>query len=392
MKIFLWNILALLALAHSSKSQSWNRIESINRVDSVRGGIGSGRDWWNVLQYSITIRPDINTKTLFGSNLIKFEVLDPHNSKTLQIDLQPPLAIDSISINNSRTKDFKFIDGAYFVNCPMPLKLKNEVLVYYSGKPHEALFPPWDGGWIWKNDSIGNPWISVACQGIGASIWFPNKDHQYDEPDEGGLLKIIVPDTLTSISNGRLVSSVKNQDHTTTFEWSVKTPINNYDIIPYIGKYITLREYYMGEKGVLTLDFSVLEYDSSKIKKYLSPQVRLALKSFEKWMGPYPFYNDGFKIVQSPGYSMEHQSAIAYGNDFRFGNRGRDFSQTGWGLTFDFLIVHEIAHEWFGNNITAIDVADKWIHEAFAAYSEVLYLLDYKGETAAEDYVVGMRK
>jgi aminopeptidase N len=236
----------------------------------------------------------------------------------------------------------------------------NFLTVYFHGKPRRAVRPPWDGGWIWTTDQKGRPWMSVACQGLGASVWYPCKDHQSDEPDEGASLTMVVPDTLVAVGNGRLISRIDLQNQS-VYRWEIRNPINNYNIIPYIGHYEQFGEVFEGEDGRLTCNYWVLDYEMEKAKNQFK-QVKPMLQCFEHWFGPYPFYEDGFQLIQSPHLGMEHQSGIAYGNGFANGYRGRDLSGSGWGNLWDFIIVHESGHEWFGNNITSKDIADMWIH------------------------------
>ncbi|MFY7652892.1 MAG: M1 family metallopeptidase, partial [Chitinophagaceae bacterium] len=250
--------------------------------------------------------------------------------------------------------------------------------------------PPWDGGWIWKKDAAGNPFVSVAVQGLGASAWYPCKDHQSDEPDNGASLAITVPADLTAVGNGRL-QKIVTENNSKTYWWKVENPINNYCIIPYIGKLVSFHDVYDGKNGKLTLDYWVLPQDSAKAVKHFK-QVKSMLAAFEYWFGPYPFYEDGFKLVQAPHLGMEHQSAIAYGNKFMNGYLGTDLSGSGWGKNWDFIIVHESGHEWFANNITTKDIADMWVHEGFTNYSETLFVEYFNGKQAGNEYCYGIRK
>ena len=261
---------------------------------------------------------------------------------------------------------------------------------YYHGKPSIAVKPPWDGGLVWARDKQYNPWISIACQGLGASVWYPCKDYQGDEPDSAEM-HITAPSQFISISNGRLRSKVDNNDSNSVYTWAVVNPINNYDFIPYIGRYSHFGETYKGEKGNLTLDYWVLDSNLSKAKKQLKEVPRM-MKAFEYWFGPYPFYEDGYKLVDAPYLGMEHQSAVAYGNGYQNGYYGMDLSGTGVGMKWDFIIVHESGHEWFGNNITSKDIADSWIHEGFTCYSETLFTEYYFGKKEANTYLAGLRK
>jgi aminopeptidase N len=269
-------------------------------------------------------------------------------------------------------------------------KETNNLLVYYHGTPRKAKNAPWDGGFVWKRDKAGNPWVAVACQGLGASVWYPCKDYQGDEPDSAEM-HFTTPSDLMTVSNGRLRGKKDNGDGTTTFHWAVVSPINNYDITFYIGKLVHFGEIYKGEKGDLTMDYWVLDSNLAKAKVHFKDAPRM-MKAFEYWFGPYPFYADGYKLVDAPYLGMEHQSAIGYGNHYLMGYDGRDLSHSGWGLKWDFIIVHESAHEWFGNNITSKDLADMWIHESFANYAETLFTEYYYGKQAGTDYVMGVRK
>jgi len=372
--------------------------KEFTHADTLRGSITPERAWWDVLRYDIRVTPDYDRKTIQGTNTIRFAVLSGGN-KTMQIDLQRPLVIDSVRAGNS-TLDFTRVDTnvwyVYFKNIPGPGQQpgalqQSAITIYYHGSPRIAVRPPWDGGWIFTKDQLGRPWMSVACQGLGASVWYPCKDHQSDEPDSGASLSITVPDSLVAVGNGRLKKKISNPDGTATYTWAVVNPINNYNIIPYIGKYVTWHETYNGEKGKLDCDYWVLDYDLEKAKKQFV-QADSMLRCFEYWMGPYPFYEDGYKLVEAPHLGMEHQSAVAYGNKFQDGYLGRDLSRTGWGLKWDFIIVHESGHEWFGNNITTKDLADMWVHEGFTNYSETLYTTCAFGVEAGDDYCIGTRK
>lgn len=388
-----FSFLAFFLLVISINAQPWNDKTHLTHYDTLRGSITPERKWWDVLYYDIAIQPSFTLKKLIGRNIITYKVINDKQSPLMQIDLQQPLIIDSVLLNSKTNISWKKEGNAWFLKLPNQNKSDiGNVTIYYSGSPHEAAMPPWDGGWIWTKDSLNRPWITVACQGIGASIWFPCKDHQSDEPDHGASLTMTVPDTLVAVANGRLQWKKKNDDNTTTYRWAVINPINNYNICPYVGKYVNITETYKGLKGNLDLNYWVLDYNYNKAKLHLLPQVNLMLKSFEHWLGAYPFYEDGYKLVDAPNYGMEHQSGIAYGNGYKNGNHGIDYSNTGWGMKWDFLIVHESAHEWFGNSITAKDIADMWIQESFACYADVLYMKDYLSDRAANEYVIGTRK
>lgn len=384
-------IAALCLATVTLEAQPLHGIRSFTHQDTLRGTLSEQRTWWDVQQYDISVRPDFATKTIVGKTTISYSINAHAHTDTMQIDFQQPMVIDSIFTGEGRTTYTR--DGnASFVFIPKQGNATSGVLtIWYHGRPREAVRPPWDGGWIWKKDEKGRPWMSVACQGLGASVWFPCKDHQSDEPEHGAVLHIIAPDSLTAVGNGRLTDKKANGDGTTTWSWTVVNPINNYDIIPYIGKYVNWQENFNGEKGKLNCSYWVLDYNLDKAKEQFK-QAPLMLKCFEYWFGPYPFYEDGYKLVEAPHLGMEHQSATAYGNKYQNGYLGRDLSATGWGLKWDFILVHESGHEWFGNNITTKDVADMWVHEGITNYSETLFTECQYGKKAGQDYVIGTRK
>ena len=358
--------------------------------ETIPGNMAPEIVWWNVLHYAIDLTPDYKTRSIKGNNRIEFRTLQ--SGKVMQIDLQQPMVITKIVWLN---KQLLFLrkGNAYYVNFPRTLnKNQTETLtVYFEGTPAIAKNPPFDNGWIWKEDKKGRPWISVACEGSGASIWLPCKDVLYDEPDNGISFRITIPDTLVAIANGRLIKKIDNPNRTTTYHWTVVNTINNYNIIPYIGKYVTWHHEYSGRKGKLDCDFWVLDYHLQKAKNHFQ-QVDTMLQCFEYWLGPYPFYEDSYKLVEAPMPGMEHQSAIAYGNEFENGYAGKNLSGTIWGLQWDFILVHESGHEWFGNSITAGNDGDSWIHEGFTKYLETLYTAYVFGNEAGNDYAIGTWK
>ena len=371
-------------------AQDLQKKEVFTHQDTLRGSLNAERTWWDVLRYDITVKPDYNNKTIEGSVAVSFKVKAA--SAIMQLDLQEPMQVDAINYQSAQLA-FQREGNVYHVSFPSALAkgTVHQITVSYSGKPREAIRPPWDGGWIWKKDANGNPWMSVACQGLGASVWYPCKDHQSDEPDSGASLTMIVPDSLTAVGNGRLKEKKSGTAGFTAWTWQVVNPVNNYNIIPYIGKYVNFTEIFEGEKGKLDCSYWVLDYNLEKAKQQFA-QAQLMLKCFEYWFGPYPFYEDSYKLVESPHLGMEHQSAVAYGNKFQNGYLGRDLSGTGWGLKWDFIIVHESGHEWFANNITSKDLADMWLHESFTNYSETLFTDCRFGTEAGNDYVIGTRK
>jgi aminopeptidase N len=376
--------------------QPLNQKKIFTRQDTLRGSIGPERIWWDVLHYDISVTPDYNEKTISGKTTIRYKVTQDKHSDYLQIDLQKPLTIDTIFYNGGMYINYPpkpYYNEGNVWHIPLPKAAKGSeqtISIAYHGKPREAVMPPWDGGWIFTKDKQSNPWMSVACQGLGASAWYPCKDHQSDEPDNGATLTINAPSDLVAAGNGRLKNKSSNGS-LTSWTWEVKAPINNYTIIPYIGKYVNWSDTLQGEKGKLDLNYWVLDYDLEKAKKQFE-QVKPMLRAFEYWFGPYPFYEDGYQLIEAPHLGMEHQSAVAYGNEFQNGYLGRDLSGTGWGLKWDYIIVHESGHEWFANNITTRDIADMWVHEGFTDYSEALFIEYYYGKQAANEYVQGLRK
>lgn len=361
-------------------------------ADTLRGSITPERAWWDVQRYDVSVTPDFNLKAIIGENKMTYRVTKDNHETRMQIDLQVPLAIDSAILNNGDHLTYSNEGNVWYLKMPDQKKGNTySVQLFYSGKVHEAIRPPWDGGWIWAKDSLGRPWMTVACQGLGASVWYPCKDHQSDEPDKGASLTMTVPDTLTAVANGRIQFTKNNGDGTATTKWAVVNPISNYCLIPYIGKYINFFEVYKGETGNLTLNYWVLNYNQAKAKNYMPEQVHKMLTAFEYWFGPYPFYEDGYQLIDASHSGMEHQSAVSYGNGYKFGYRGKDPSGFGWGLKFDFIIIHESGHEWFGNNLTTKDLADMWVHEGFTNYSETLFTEYHFGKKAGNEYNFGIR-
>jgi aminopeptidase N len=361
---------------------------NFTRQDSLRGSITAERIWWDLTYYHLDIEVVPDSKFISGKNTIKYTVLKEH--QTLQIDLQAPLKITKVTQDG---KELKVIDdgNAHFIQLIKTQKIGNteSVIVYYQGNPKEAIRAPWDGGFSWKKDKNGNHFVATSCQGLGASVWWPCKDHMYDEV-ENMKISVTVPKNLMDISNGKLKEIVDNGT-TKTYHWYIDNPINNYGVNVNIGNYTHFSEVFKGEKGDLDMDYYVLKYNLEKAKKQFKDAPKM-MKAFEHWFGPYPFYEDGYKLVEVPYLGMEHQSSVTYGNKFKQGYLGRDLSGTGWGLKFDFIIIHESGHEWFANNITYKDIADMWIHESFTNYSENLFLDYYYGKKAASEYVIGTRK
>ncbi len=384
------NIIVLLFLCFSIVTLAQSK--GFTKEDTLIGSNTSYRAWWDVIHYNVSVKPDFKNKSISGNSIITYKVVADSLPYIMQIDLQKPLHVDSVFFDRIKATNYKNENNRWIFNLnPQQKNSEHTIQLFYHGKPKEAVNPPWKGGFVWKKDSLGNPWMSVACQGIGASVWFPCKDVQSEEPENGAELTMLVPDTLVAIGNGILVHQQKIGKDLVSYTWQVNNIINSYDIIPYIGKYTVIKDSIIGENGLLKTDYWVLNYNVEKAKQHLKSNVVKTIKCLEHWFGSYPFYSDTYKIVESPYLGMEHQSNIAYGNSYLNGYAGKDLSKTGWGLKWDFIVVHETAHEWFGNSITALDVADNWIHEGFASYAEVLFTECEFGKEAGNDYCEGIR-
>ena len=384
MQKYLYLLLIIVAV-NSIQAQD----QIFTKQDTLRGSITPERAWWDLTYYHLDISVDPENKFIKGKNTVQYKVLEPHS--VLQIDLQAPLKITRV-IQNEDILNVKSEGNAHFIILKSDQKKGSiqSLEVYYEGQPQEAVNAPWDGGFSWKKDDNGNDFVATSCQGLGASIWWPNKDHMYDEVDSM-LISVTVPKALMEVSNGQLRSVENHENGTKTYNWFVNNPINNYGVNVNVGDYVHYTEDYQGEKGVLKMDYYVLRNNLEKAKKQFKEAPRM-MEAFEHWFGPYPFYEDGYKLVEVPYLGMEHQSSVTYGNNFENGYLGRDVSGSGWGLKFDFIIIHESAHEWFANNITYKDMADMWVHESFTSYAESLFVEYFYGKKASAEYVMGIRK
>ena len=377
-------ILLFLGLSLGSIAQQYTR------QDSLRGGITKERAWWDIQHYDLSFEVNPEAKSIQGKNVIRYKVIA--ENQLLQLDLQSPMSI--LSVTQDGVPLSIMDDGnAHFITMvkKQVVGQQNELVVTFSGKPRVAKNPPWDGGFAWTKDKNNQHFIATSCQEIGASLWWPCKDHMYDEPDLGMLISIQVPRGLVAVSNGRLKEEKQENDLTSTFIWEVKNPINNYGVNITIGDYVHFSEVYKGENGLLDMDYWVLKDNVEKAKVQFKDATRM-MAAFEHWFGPYPFYEDSYKLVEVPYLGMEHQSAVSYGNKYGNGYLGSDLSGTGWGLKFDYIIIHESGHEWFANNITAKDNADLWIHESFTTYSEALFVEYFYTKSAGFEYVRGLRR
>jgi aminopeptidase N len=382
---------AIISAPIAIRAQVLPAARAFTHADTLRGSNTPQRAWWDVAFYDLDVKVNPPDSSITGHNAITYRVLKTPPEREMQIDLQRPLVVDSI-VQDGLELSARRDGNAFFVTLVAPQKrgAKKTISVYYHGKPTVAVRPPWDGGFVWALDSLERPWIVTADEGLGASVWWPNKDIYSEEPDSQRVA-ITVPDSLIDVSNGRLRRTTPNADGTTTYEWFVNNPINNYDVAVNAGHYEHFNDIYEGEKGKLTLDFYPLDYHLDTAKKQFQ-QVKPMLQCFESWFGPFPWYEDGYKLIETPHLGMEHQSAIAYGNHYKNGYLGNDRSASGRGLLWDFIIIHESAHEWFGNSITMKDAADMWIHEGFATYAEGLYTECQQGKQAGAEYTIGQRR
>jgi aminopeptidase N len=359
----------------------------LTRADTLRGTVTPERAWWDVVYYDLSLRVDPGDQSVSGSTGIHYAVTGAR--RDMQIDLAATLQVDSVVQEGARLEHRREGDVLLVRGASGEERARHALTVHFHGRPKAAVNPPWDGGFVWARDPRGNPWVATAVQGIGASQFWPNKDHQSDEPDSMRI-RVTVPSSMVEVSNGRLEATRRNSDGTTTYTWRVTSPINNYNVTVNAGGYVHFGDRYDGESGPLDLDYWVLE-ENLELARRQFEQVKPMLGCFESWFGPYPFYEDGFKLVETPHLGMEHQSAIAYGNRYRNGYLGQDLSGTGLGLSWDYIIVHEAGHEWFGNNITTADIADMWVHEGFTTYSEGLYVECREGKEAGGRYIAGLR-
>ena len=354
---------------------------TFTRADTLRGSYGPYRANNDLLHYDLNVRLNIEKKYISGYNTITFKMLE--KGDRVQIDLFDNMQVDSILFNGTKlayNREF----NAVFIDFPEKLAAAETASIdfHYSGHPLETgRF----GGIAFKQDSLGNPWIYTACQGIGASLWWPNKDQQPDEVDSMNI-SVEVHTGLTDVSNGRFTGKKDLGDGFTRFDWKVNYPINNYSVSLNIGKYT----HWADTLGEVTLDFWVLPYHLEQAQKQFA-QAKPMLQCYEEWFGPYPFPKDGYKLIEVPYSGMEHQSAVTYGNLFQNGYLGRDWTGVGVSTKFDFIIIHESGHEWFGNSVTANDVSDAWIQEGWCTYAECVYVECMFGYEDALKYINGYK-
>lgn len=359
--------------------------QRFTHCDSLKGGYSIARSAYDVQHYELHLRIDPQSKHIAGTQAIALQWKS--KSPVFQVDLAQSLLLDSLVMRHQRLTFQRDCDAIRVIAPDYQLGQYDTLRVYYHGVPRVAKNAPWDGGMIWTQDAQGQPWVGVAVQGLGASQWMPVKDSQADEPDHGALLQFEVPKGLMAISNGRLLQTEALTDGFTRYRWQVTHPINAYDMTVYVGDYEGWDYPYT---GVDVLCYALRTHRELAEKQW--QQLTPMLDCFQDKFGPYPFAQDSFKMVEAPYLGMEHQSAVAYGNGFVNGYQGRDLSNTGIGLKFDFILVHESAHEWFGNAITSCDIADMWIHEGFTTYAESVFVECQYGAAMALAYENGQRE
>ena len=381
---FVFAILFFLSSINSIHAQLLDgEKKTFSHADSLRGGLRVERICYDVNYYNLNIELDIKNKSITGSNKIYF--IAKKDFTVLQIDLFENMSIDKIIYNNQELTYFRDANAVFITFIDTIHKnTRAQLEVFYHGNPIIAKRAPWDGGFVFTKDKDGNDWVAVACEGTGASLWWPCKDYLGDEPDS---MKVTLtyPKELFYVGNGKMTSDEIFTNNRKT-SWNVSYPINNYNITLNVGNYKQIHDIYQSNKlnKNLDLDYYVLPYNLDKATKQFK-QVKPMLTIYEKYLGPYPFWNDGYALVETPYLGMEHQGAIAYGNGYKIGYAGTDYSKIG--LDFDYIIIHESGHEWWGNSVSCKDIADMWIHESFCTYSEALYVEGMYGKKKALAYI-----
>lgn len=359
--------------------------QNFTRKDSLHGGLRPERTCYNVLRYDLNIKVDPDERSIVGYNDITFQAVG--NTNKIQLDLFENMKVDSIVLDRKKLAYKREFNAVFIDVGNLGKNTQHKIRFYYSGNPVIAKRAPWDGGFVFSKDDNGKPWIAVAVQGTGASLWFPVKDSQTDEPDNGATIKVAVPNGLMDVSNGRFLGSEDLKNGYTRWDWEVRNPINNYDMTVNIADYVHIHDNHKG----LDLDYYVLRNNEAKARLHFE-EVKPMMDCFQSKFGAYPFADDGYKLVETPYLGMEHQSAVAYGNKYLKGYLGSDLSGTGNGMLFDFITIHESGHEWFGNSVTSADVADMWIHEGFTCYTESVFLECQFGREKAWTYINGLRR
>ena len=355
--------------------------KTFSLADSLRGALRIERTSTDISYYNLDIEFDLENKSIKGSNTIDFEFSG--GTEKIQLDLFENMQLERIMHKNKQL-EFERIHNAVFIDArSFEISSKNRIVVHYSGSPNRAKFPPWDGGFVWSSDSNNDVWLAVACEGYGASSWWPNKDHLYDEPDSMQM-SFTVPSGLECVSNGDLAERIELNDNKTKFTWKVRYSINNYNVTFNIGKYTHFSDEYISKDGeTLKLDYYVLPKNLETAKEHFK-QVPGVLEAFEHYFGKYPYWKDGYALVETPYLGMEHQSAIAYGNKYMRGYLGGMIPPE---MDWDYIIVHETGHEYFGNSVSCSDHAEMWIHESFTTYMEALYVEYHYGYEQVDRYL-----
>ena len=369
--LLLSGLLLFFLLSCNSNAQlpTQYNLSHFTEADSLRGMLTPERTCYDVTFYDLQIALDPQNKSISGQVEIRFRATTDFNQ--LQLDLFRNMKIDKITYENQPVL-YKRKHDAIFVQLPTIKKgTEGKLIVYYQGQPTITQNAPWQGGFVWSKDDQGKDWIAVACEGEGASLWWPNKDHLSDEPDSM-MIRITVPEDLVCIANGNLVNTIPVGNSMTRYDWRVTYPINNYNVTINVGDYVHFSDTYTSstDQTTMPMDYYVLSYNLEKAKTHFQ-QVSGVLSCFEKYLGKYPFWEDGYALVETPYLGMEHQGAIAYGNQYMRGYKGGMIPPD---MNWDYIIVHETGHEYFGNSISCKDHAEMWIHESFTTYLEALYV------------------
>jgi aminopeptidase N len=360
---------------------------SFNRADTLRGALRPERISFDVTYYELHLDVDIEGRELDGRVEMEYTVTSP--TKRIQLDLFRNMGLDRI-VQEGEELPFRRVEDAVFVDFPreLPRGSRQKMTIYYGGKPTAAKNAPWDGGFVWSLDQKDRTWVGVACEGTGASLWWPNKDHLSDEPDSM-LISVTVPKRLFVASNGNLRAEEEVGNRKKRYDWFVSYPINNYNVSLGIGHYVHFDSTYVAMDGEeLALDYYVIDYNEERARKQFR-QVGPMLRAYEHYFGKYPFWNDGFALIETPYLGMEHQSGIAYGNRFMRGYLGGLIPED---MDWDYIIIHETGHEYFGNSISVADHAEMWIHESFTTYMEALYVEFLYNQSDAERYLMTQRR
>lgn len=372
-----------LISANNLFSQLLDQKKTFTREDTLRGSLRPERTCYDVQFYELKVKVDTIHQSISGSCEIFFKAVT--DIRAMQVDLADSMVIDDISYKGTRifyTREYNAVFLAFMK--PVLMGTEGSVIIKYHGTPVKAKRAPWDGGFVWRHDRNNKLWLGVACEGLGASSWWPCKDHLSDEPDKGIRIITTVPKGLVSVSNGQDLGH-KDEGEWTTYTSLVTYPINTYNVTLNIGDYVHFEDEYTAADGEkLKLNYDVMPYNLEKAKKQFEV-VKPMLKIYEKYLGKYPFWRDGYRLVETSYLGMEHQGAIAYGNHYKMGYDGTDFSRIG--VWFDYIIVHESGHEWWGNSVSAKDIADMWIHEGFCTYTESMYVESLYGRDTALKYI-----